>query len=205
MLQCLFPLSSEHAAASKPRARLAKIFVISTFDCILLPLYNVICLAQKNKRIEETVPFKVCRYSIAGLPLVSPISELHSLNSLAPPVDSHYIAMRQTLFDLVEARSDAVALHHVLSPDIISILSDSFLSPSFLSHFSFFNNFYILYCILHVCIAGSLPRPSSIQSEPAEVGSGIFASNDVAGGYARHESYLERWESKLQHDIYLPI
>ena len=87
------------------------------------------------------MPFKVCRYSIAGLPLALPISELHSLNSLALPGDSYYIAMHQTLFDVAEARSDAVALYHVLSPDIISILSDSFLSPSFLSHFSFFNIF----------------------------------------------------------------
>ena len=115
------------------------------------------------------MPFKVCRYGIAGLPLASPVSELHSLNSLVLPGDSYYIAMHQTLFDVAEARSNAVTLYHVLSPDIISILSDSFLSPSFLSHFSFFNNFYILYCILHVCIAGSLPCPSSIPSEPAEV------------------------------------
>ena len=112
------------------------------------------------------MPFKVCRYGIAGLPLASPVSELHSLNSLAPPVDSHYIAMHQTLFDLAEDSSDAVTLHHVLSPDIISILSDAFLSPSIVSHFSFLNNFYILYYILHVCIAGSLPCPLSIQSDP---------------------------------------
>ena len=142
--------------------------------------------------LQASAPFKVYKYSIAGLPLALPILELHSLNSLAPPVSSHYIVMYQTLFDLAEVRQCQIRfshcyLHHILSPvsfnkpfHSILLTAISWAQILYLSyqihychppsspifHFSIIFIFYILYYFeLHVCIAGSLACPSSFYSK----------------------------------------